>query len=743
MSFEMGDRVTVTGGKYDGHTGVIEKVCSKACTLVLSDGKMTGNLKHGTLRPIDSASTAAAPAGELTYADPITPPASSRSISRKGDAGTPPTMPGGHVAADMRAVLVGTHEAAGAKFECDGKQADRIAAKLKLTVDTIIKIFDGKEINKFLERGAEGATPADRAVTTAPGVPAKVVVFSFFTTVLDAFEHLLRSNDLPFLRIDGKKSNIYRKEAIESFKAPDSPRVMLVSVEAGGAGINLQSANVAILLDPWWNPTKERQAQDRVWRLNSPHDAIYFYNFFTAGSIDEKFQEVKDKKEMLYDQTIRRIEDTVTWAVLHDLGTPFSAEQCAVSLEKRLSAVGFCGTPKSHQVLGISWMHRQEYGENPMARGTRGGILADDMGLGKTFQTLAAIALDKRSWEKPTLIVCPLTAFDSWQRDAATFMPTMRVHTWHGTQEARWNAERLTSESAAPEGKGPLLVLTNYHHLRDKATEGLNGTSWLRLVLDESQFINNRNFGFDNACGLDAEIKWSVSGTPVTNNLEDFTQHLRLIGSRLRAEDMKTDALHGIALRRTKLGVKQDGEKLPSCFVSADWLHMSPEETTRYKTYIAGKKGFAKFTGGRQKTAIASLGEPWAHEPASAGCATEYRNPDRERDRHMWMWYKTRCPTCNEVWPEWAVTVSAKETALSQCRTGHKSCRNRPEFQDVRRGQRYLNPHTKGLTPSQQATERAWSQGKLIAIHPSKGEQFFTPIHAADGSFTGGKHSCE
>ena len=45
-------------------------------------------------------------------------------------------MPGGHVAADMRAVLVGTHEAAGAKFECDGKQADRIAAKLKLTVDT-------------------------------------------------------------------------------------------------------------------------------------------------------------------------------------------------------------------------------------------------------------------------------------------------------------------------------------------------------------------------------------------------------------------------------------------------------------------------------------------------------------------------------------------------------------------------------------------------------------------------------
>ena len=101
------------------------------------------------------------------------------------------------------------------------------------------------------------------------------------------------------------------------------------------------------------------------------------------------------------------------------------------------------------------------------------------------------------------------------------------------------------------------MVLTNFHALRDKSEE-LRKVEWRRLVLDEAQAINNRKNGFEQACEMRAEHKWSLSGTPVKNRLRDLQPHLELIGAasegkKGRQYEAMAEArvLHGVALRRT------------------------------------------------------------------------------------------------------------------------------------------------------------------------------------------------
>lgn len=83
----------------------------------------------------------------------------------------------------------------------------------------------------------------------------------------------------------------------------------VISLKAGGCGINLQKANLAFLLDPWWNPAVEQQALDRVYRLGSPHKNVYLYKFMTRNTVEEHVRRIKEcKKNEIY-QTIRLIED--------------------------------------------------------------------------------------------------------------------------------------------------------------------------------------------------------------------------------------------------------------------------------------------------------------------------------------------------------------------------------------------------------------------------------------------------
>ena len=169
-------------------------------------------------------------------------------------------------------------------------------------------------------------------------------------------------------------------------------------------------------------------------------------------------------------------------------------------------------------------MQRQERGENPGQRGIKGGILADDMGLGKTLQLLTLIKLDLNQENKPTLVVMPKTVFNSWIDDCKKFIPGMKVIIYHGDFHTKSNFPTVDTIMRNA-GELPTIVLTNYHRLRDNSAE-LMTIDWRRLILDESHAINNMKNGFDNACQLKCDFKWSATGTPRKNKISDFFEDL-------------------------------------------------------------------------------------------------------------------------------------------------------------------------------------------------------------------------
>tara|TARA_Y100001970_G_scaffold64530_1_gene82594 strand:- start:6827 stop:9529 length:2703 start_codon:yes stop_codon:yes gene_type:complete len=127
----------------------------------------------------------------------------------------------------------------------------------------------------------------------------KVVVFSQFTSMLDIIEEWLDEVNIKHLRIDGSISAKKRMELVDTFQDSDDPIIFLVSLKAGGIGLNLTAADYVIHIDPWWNPAIEAQATDRVHRMGQTNKVIV-YRLICAGTVEEKINKLQqDKKKLL------------------------------------------------------------------------------------------------------------------------------------------------------------------------------------------------------------------------------------------------------------------------------------------------------------------------------------------------------------------------------------------------------------------------------------------------------------
>merc|ERR1712242_562219 len=105
----------------------------------------------------------------------------------------------------------------------------------------------------------------------------KIVIVSQFTSFLSMLQPLLRKRKITFVRLDGNMNHMKRAENIKSFQSRDnSPKVLLLSLKAGGVGLNLTAANHLMLLDPAWNPAAEWQCFDRIHRLGQ-QKTVYIY----------------------------------------------------------------------------------------------------------------------------------------------------------------------------------------------------------------------------------------------------------------------------------------------------------------------------------------------------------------------------------------------------------------------------------------------------------------------------------
>jgi SNF2 family DNA or RNA helicase len=126
----------------------------------------------------------------------------------------------------------------------------------------------------------------------------KVLVFSQFTSFLSIVRDRLDQEKLVYEYLDGRTRN--RAAKVERFQTdPDCP-IFLISLKAGGLGLNLTSAEYVYLLDPWWNPAVEAQAIDRSHRIGQTQH-VFAYRLICRGTVEEKILELQQKKRDLAD----------------------------------------------------------------------------------------------------------------------------------------------------------------------------------------------------------------------------------------------------------------------------------------------------------------------------------------------------------------------------------------------------------------------------------------------------------
>lgn len=126
----------------------------------------------------------------------------------------------------------------------------------------------------------------------------KALVFSQFTTMLDLISKELDKRKIKYYYLDGSTNATDRKKAVANFQDDDKVKIFLISLKAGGVGLNLTSADYVYLVDPWWNPAVEQQAIDRTHRIGQTQK-VFAYKLICKDSIEEKILQLQQKKKAL------------------------------------------------------------------------------------------------------------------------------------------------------------------------------------------------------------------------------------------------------------------------------------------------------------------------------------------------------------------------------------------------------------------------------------------------------------
>jgi len=121
----------------------------------------------------------------------------------------------------------------------------------------------------------------------------KVLVFSQFVKQLTIYRNHFDREGIPYVYLDGSTQN--RGDVVKQFQEDEKTRVFLISIKAGGVGLNLTEADYVFILDPWWNPAVEQQAIDRTHRIGQTKN-VFIYKFITKDSVEEKILALQQRK---------------------------------------------------------------------------------------------------------------------------------------------------------------------------------------------------------------------------------------------------------------------------------------------------------------------------------------------------------------------------------------------------------------------------------------------------------------
>jgi SNF2 family DNA or RNA helicase len=146
----------------------------------------------------------------------------------------------------------------------------------------------------------------------------KILLFSSFTKVLDHVRYLLDEEQIPSYSITGDAPASLRLKIADSFNHQDQVRILLVSLKAGGTGLNLFGADTVYHLDPWWNLASEEQATDRAYRIGQKRP-VSVYKLVCHDSIEEKVLLLQEKKKSLYRSVIQEGDEGIKKLSLEEL----------------------------------------------------------------------------------------------------------------------------------------------------------------------------------------------------------------------------------------------------------------------------------------------------------------------------------------------------------------------------------------------------------------------------------------
>ena len=148
----------------------------------------------------------------------------------------------------------------------------------------------------------------------------RVLIFSQFTSLLALVKKELKIRKIDFCYLDGQTTK--RQQTVNEFKKSSCP-VFLMSLKAGGVGLNLVEADYVFLLDPWWNPAVEAQAIDRVHRIGQKR-AVNAYRFIAKNTVEEKILELQAAKKGLYSDILGKQSSSLRSLTVKDIENIFS-----------------------------------------------------------------------------------------------------------------------------------------------------------------------------------------------------------------------------------------------------------------------------------------------------------------------------------------------------------------------------------------------------------------------------------
>lgn len=163
-----------------------------------------------------------------------------------------------------------------------------------------------------LEGYADGSAKLDTCmelVQSSVESGHKLLLFSQFTGMLELMEERLRELQIAYYKLTGSTSKEERQRLVDQFQQDDTP-VFLISLKAGGTGLNLTAADIVIHYDPWWNVAAQNQATDRTHRIGQAHP-VTVYKLVAKGTIEEQIVKLQERKYNLAEQILEGLDDSL------------------------------------------------------------------------------------------------------------------------------------------------------------------------------------------------------------------------------------------------------------------------------------------------------------------------------------------------------------------------------------------------------------------------------------------------